>query len=179
MTRPAVMVDLETLGKLPTSAFTSIGACLFQPHSDWIGETFHMHVSLANAIRTGLTMDASTLLWWLGQDDSARHTLINGQDDAAPLITALEAFAAFVPSGAEMWCNGNSFDLPILSYAYHLIGMEAPWAFYNERDLRTLKGLNKRARIERAGTHHNALDDAVHQAKLVQHILQLNPDMDS
>lgn len=29
------------------------------------------------------------------------------------------------------------------------------------------------------GTHHNALKDAVHQAKLVQHILQLNPDMDS
>lgn len=184
MTRPAVMVDIETLGKLPTSAFTSIGACLFEPHSDWIGETFHMHVSLENATRTGLTMDASTLLWWLGQTNRARKTLANGQHDAAPLITALDAFAAFLPPEAEIWCNGASFDLPILNYAYHLIGMKTPWEYYNERDLRTLKGLKKRqrtklTRLKRAGTHHNALDDAVHQAKLVQHILQLNPDMDS
>lgn len=176
MNRPAVMVDLETLGKLPTSAFTSIGACLFEPHSDWIGETFHMHVSLANAIRTGLTMDASTVLWWLGQDDSARHTLINGQPDAAPLITALEAFAAFMPAGADIWCKGASFDFPILKYAYHLIGMEQPWEFRNECDVRHEM---KRAGLVSPGTHHNALDDAVHQAKLVQHILQLNPDMDS
>lgn len=176
MTRPAVMVDLETLGKLPTSAFTSIGACLFEPHSDWIGETFHMHVSLANATRTGLTMDASTVLWWLEQDDSARHTLINGQDDAAPLITALEAFAAFVPAGADIWCKGASFDFPILKYAYHLIGMEEPWEFRNEWDVRHEM---KRAGLVSPGTHHNALADAVHQAKLVQHIFQLNPDMDS
>jgi len=179
MTRPAVMVDLETLGKLPTSAFTSIGACLFQPHTDWIGETFHMHVSLENADRHGLTKDASTQLWWMGQDDSARNTLINGQHDAAPLITALEAFAAFVPHEADIWCCGASFDFPILKYAYHVIGMKEPWEFSNEMCLRTLKKLNKGARIERAGTHHNALDDAVHQAKLVQHIFQLNPDMDS
>lgn len=174
-----VMVDIETLGQLPTSAFTSIGACLFDPHTDWIGETFHMHVSLENATRAGLTTDASTILWWLGQDESARNTLINGQHDAAPLITALEAFAAFVPADAEIWCNGNSFDLPILAHAYHVIGMVQPWAFYNERDLRTLKGLNKGLRIERAGTHHNALDDAVHQAKLVQIIFQMNLDMDA
>ena len=176
MTRPAVMVDLETLGKLPTSAFTSIGACLFDPHTDWIGETFHMHVSLANAIRTGLTMDASTVLWWLEQDDSARNTLINGQHDAAPLITALEAFAAFVPAGADIWCKGASFDFPILKYAYHLIGMEQPWEFRNEWDVRHEM---KRAGLVSPGMHHNALKDAVHQAKLVQHILQLNPDMDS
>jgi len=175
----AIMFDLETMGKLPTAAFTSIGACLFEPHTDWIGETFHLHVSLENATRAGLTTDASTILWWLDQDDAARRTVVLGQLDAAPLITALEAFAAFVPAGAEIWCNGNSFDFPILAHAYHVAGMETPWQYFNERDLRTLKGLNKGARIERGGIHHNALDDAIHQAKLVQHILQLNPDMDA
>ncbi len=179
MSRASVMVDLETLSKLPTAAFTSIGACLFEPHSDWIGETFHMHVSLENATRAGLKMDASTVMWWLDQSDEARRTLVLGQLDAAPLVTALEAFAAFLPPGVEIWCNGNSFDLPILQNAYHIAGIETPWLYYNERDLRTLKALNKGARIERAGIHHNALDDAVHQAKLVQHIFQLNPDMDS
>ena len=121
-------------------------------------------------------IDASTVLWWLEQDDSARNTLINGQHDAAPLITALEAFAAFVPAGADIWCKGASFDFPILKYAYHLIGMEQPWEFRNEWDVRHEM---KRAGLVSPGMHHNALKDAVHQAKLVQHILQLNPDMDS
>lgn len=180
----AVMVDLETMSQRPTAAIASIGACLFDPHSDWIGPCFHIHVSLENCLRHGLSIDASTILWWMERDDDARHTLVVGQIDAAPLITALEAFTAFCHSGRiyiepEIWCNGNSFDLPILANAYHAIGAETPWHYWNERDLRTLKGINKGARLERTGTHHNALDDALHQARLVQHILQYNPDMDA
>ena len=102
---------------------------------------------------------------------------------ATPREALYEAACAMdnqdVPHEADIWCCGASFDFPILKYAYHVIGMKEPWEFSNEMCLRTLKKLNKGARIERAGTHHNALDDAVHQAKLVQHILQLNPDMDS
>lgn len=176
---PALMFDLETLGKGPTSAIASIGAVLFDQHSNWIGDQLHIHVSLENCLRHGLSIGASTVLWWLERDDTARHTLVTGQLDAAPLITALESFSSFFPTGGDIWCNGNSFDLPILANAYHAIGYEPPWNFYNERDLRTLKGMNKGCRIERAGTHHNALDDAIHQARLVQHILQSNPDIDA
>ena len=179
MTTPAIMLDIEALDIRPTAAIASIGAVLFEPHTDWIGNTFHIHVSLENCQRHGLTLGASTVTWWLGQDDSPRQTLINGQLYAAPLITALEALAAFIPTDAEIWCNGNSYDLPIIAHAYHACGIETPWRFYNERDLRTLKGLNKGLRIERNGTHHNALDDAVHQARLVQHILQFNSDIDA
>ena len=42
-----------------------------------------------------------------------------------------------------------------------------------------LLGRHKGLRIERTGTHHNALDDAIYQARLVQHILNSNPDMDA
>lgn len=176
---PAIMIDLETLGNKPTAAIASISAVLFDPRSDWLGDEFHMHVSLESCQRAGLKMGVSTVLWWLQQNDDARQTLIAGQTDAAPLVVALDALAAFIPEGAEPWCNGNSFDFAILHHAYDLIGMATPWAFYEEMDLRTLKRLNKGMRLERSGTHHNALDDARHQAKLVQHILQANPDMDA
>lgn len=175
----AIMFDIEALDVRPTAAIASIGAVLFEPHTDWIGDTFHIHVSLGNCQRHGLTFGASTIAWWLERDDAARHTLVTGQLNSAPLITALESFSAFMPEGGDIWCNGNSYDLPILANAYHAVGMETPWRFFNERDLRTLKGLNKGLRIERLGTHHNALDDAIHQARLVQHILQSNPDMDA
>ena len=179
---PAISIDIETLSTRADAAIASIGACRFDPHGDWIGDIFHVHVSLTNCQRHGLAIDAGTVLWWLNQGDDARRTLIAGQEDAAPLITALDAFADFIRgSGAEpdIWVNGASFDLPILAHAYRVTGMPTPWHFWQERDLRTLKALNKGARIERAGIHHTALDDAVHQARLIQHILTFNPDLDS
>ena len=180
----ALMFDIEALGIRPTSAIASIGAVIFDPHSDWIGQGFHIHVSLENCVRHGLTIDPSSVMWWLEREDSARHTLVTGQLDAAPLITALEAFSAFTRSEAlgnepDIWCNGNSYDMPILANAYYVIGQETPWAYFKERDLRTLKGMNRDLRIENTGTFHNALDDARNQARLVQHILQFNPDVDA
>lgn len=174
-----VMLDLETMGKRPTSAIASIGAVRFDPLGDWIGYRFQIHVSLENCQRHGLTLDAETLVWWLDQAEEARTALRIGQAGAAPLITALDAFSAWMPGGAIVWCNGASFDLAILANAYHVAGMPVPWAYYNECDLRTLKVLHKDLRIERDGIHHNALDDAIHQARLVQHILQFNKDMDA
>lgn len=178
----AIMIDLETMGKRPTSAIASIGAVVFDPHSDWIGDALHVHVCLDDCQRYGLTFCASTVLWWMQADDDARDTLARGQLVGEPLHVALRKFAEFYGQqtpGGEIWCNGNSFDLPILANAFYTMCMDTPWDYFQERDLRTLKGLNKGLRIERDGTHHNALDDARHQARLVQHILQSNSDLDA
>lgn len=171
----ALMFDLETLDIRASAAIASIGAVIFDPRSDWIGDTLHLHIDIAGQRAYRRTIGANTVLWWLGQDDTARQTLIAGQQDGpADLLVAIEAFAAFIPKDGEIWCNGNSFDLAILGDAYDHFNWNRPWQFHLERDLRTLKGLNKGLRIERNGTHHNALDDAIHQARLVQHILRLN-----
>lgn len=171
----AIMIDLETMDNRPTAAIASIGAVWFEPSGSWIGRTFNMHVDLVDCQRHGLTIGADTVLWWLYQSEEAIASLRNGQDCAAPLVTALDAFDAFVdfddPEFGEVWCNGASFDFPILANAFRAAGGKAPWKFWQERDLRTLKGLSPDLRIERSGTHHNALDDALHQARLVQHIL--------
>lgn len=180
MTAPAVMFDLETLDNRASAAISSLGAVLFDPRSDWMGKTLHIHIDLPSQRAYNRSIGAETVLWWIGQDDVARQTLRDGQSATpADLIVALEAFEAFIPKEAEIWCNGNSFDLAILADAYDRFNWPRPWKFWNERDLRTLKGLNKTLRIERSGTHHNALDDAIHQARLVQHILQSNSDLDS
>ena len=177
---PAVMFDLETLDNRASAAIASLGACLFDPRSDWIGSTLHMHIDLPSQRNYQRTLGADTVLWWLQQDDDARRALVAGQQaDPADLIVVLEAFEAFIPPDAEIWCNGGSFDFAILGSAYDQFNWPRPWQFYNERDLRTLKGLNKGLRLDRQGTHHNALDDAIHQSRLVQHILQANPDIDS
>lgn len=179
----AVMIDIETLDNCPTAAIASIGAVWFEPRGGRLGNTFHLHVDLEDCQRHGLTIGVNTVLWWLKQSGDAQAALGNGQLNAAPLVTALEALHAFITGSEteapEIWCNGASFDLPILAHAYRAIGWQTPWQFWRERDLRTLKGLHPEQRLDRTGLAHHALDDAIHQARLVQHILQTNPDTDA
>lgn len=177
---PALMLDLETLDNRASAAIASIGAVLFDPHGDWIGDTLHIHVDLPCQRAYHRTIGAETVLWWLQQQNDARQSFVTGQNDGpADLIVALEALEAFIPKDGEIWSNGNSFDFAILADAYDRFNWQRPWKFWLERDLRTLKGLNKGLRLERGGTHHNALDDAIHQARLVQHILRTNTDTDA
>ena len=173
------MIDIETAAKTAKAAIASIGAVLFDPHGDWIGDAFHMHVDLESCTRQwGMEIDPSTFIWWLGQSEAARKSFVDGQQRAASLTETLSAFSRFLPQDVTPWCNGASFDFAILANAYHAIKKPRPWDFRKERCLRTLKGLNAGLNIERKGIHHNALDDARYQARLVQHIIQFNPDMD-
>lgn len=176
----AVSIDIETMGKSPTAAITSIGAVMFDPHGDWVGKDFHVHVSLDSAMENGLTVDAETLLWWMAQSDEARGVLVAGQTISFTLHGALLKLFDYIPQDAEIWANGASFDFAILANAYRAADCgPTPWKYYKERCLRTLKGINPDLRIEREGVHHNALDDARHQARLIQYILQANRDTQS
>lgn len=174
----AVMIDLETFDTSPTAAIASIGAVRFEPHGKFVSEMLSINVKLAGQQHFGRTINADTVLWWMAQSDAARGALIAGQSIARDLPGALYSLAEFIGE-SEVWCNGASFDFPILASAYRSIGCETPWKYWQERDLRTLKGLNKDLRIERTGTHHKAVEDALHQARLVQHILNSNPVKDA
>ena len=175
----AVMIDLESMGQTPRAAITSIGAVLFDPHSDWIGDTLHIHVNLQNCVSRGLLMDAGTVMWWMSQPEEARMTLIKGQAESVPLYVALCQLSTFTPKDVDIWCNGASFDFAILRNAFDALDMDMAWNYWSERDLRTLKSIDPNLRITRTGTHHNALHDAIHQARLTQHILQFNGDTDA
>lgn len=88
---------------------------------------------------------------------------------------ALAAFADWLASehgpDVKVWGNGADFDNVILGSAYRRLGKSIPWAFYNSRCYRTVKSLQPGCRIERAGTHHNALDDAKSQALHLMRLL--------
>ena len=69
--------------------------------------------------------------------------------------------------------NGATFDVTILDSAYQRGGGESPWPFYAARDMRTIVDLAERLRgfdkksVERIGVHHEAADDAAHQARVI------------
>lgn len=169
-----IMVDLETLGLEPAGVILSIGAVKFDPNSYGApSSSFHIFVDPVDAQRVGMRIDASTVAWWLRQDEPARKSLTRGLKTAVDLPTALGVFSDWYNDApGPIWGNGASFDLAILKTAYAAIGDKAPWGYRDERCFRTLKNLAPEvAPPENAGIAHDALDDARYQAQWAQKII--------
>lgn len=167
-----VMIDIETMGKGGNAAILSIGAVKFNPLNvgEPIEDRFQVGVTMESCVRHGLTLDASTVEWWLHPDRRPAwddYLLLQRVD----LWEALEGFSRwFGPQSLPTWGNGATFDNVILRNAYAATDQECPWKFYDDRCYRTLKNLASEIKIERLGTHHSALDDALSQATHLQQI---------
>lgn len=165
-----VMTDLETLGTAPGSAILSIGAVFFDPETGALGPQFHEKITLASCEAAGLRVDVSTVLWWMAQSPEARQAVFFDKE-ALPLGAVLTNFRGFLygaEGGSEkvrIWGNGAAFDNVLLRDAYLKVGLITPWNHWNDRCYRTLKSLRPDVKMERSGTHHDALDDAVSQAR--------------
>lgn len=170
-----IMIDLETMGQGPRSAIAAIGAVEFDPYGQGLGRTLYHRVHLRTSVAAGLVIDAETVIWWLKQSDAARAELTS--EDNVPLHYALYDLAQMIAGNqlddetTIVWANGASFDFPILAEAYRAVGFRQPWKFFNERDWRTVRKVGPTVEFERAGTHHNALDDACHQALHLQRVM--------
>ncbi|MCP9027682.1 exonuclease [Klebsiella sp. SWET4] len=178
-----VMVDLETMGKKHNAPIVAIGAVVFDPATGSIGESFYKVVCLESSVNWGAVIDPSTVIWWLKQSSEARSAIVN--DDAIPLQDALLQFREFVSDNvaggskkAQVWGNGASFDNSILRSSYDCIAEDYPWEYWNDRDVRTIVELGQaisfdpKTTIPFEGSRHNALADAIHQARYVSAIWQ-------
>ncbi len=183
-----VMVDLETLGTEPFTPILSIGACRFNmesemlPFADPENDLFYQAVTLESCLEAGLRPSASTVLWWMQQGKDAQQVF--SDPNAVALPQALDAFTDWLDSRPdEMWGNSARFDFGLLSSAYRACGKVVPWDFRRERCYHTMKALPTAGavRIEREGVHHNALDDAVSQARhlrrIMLHLEKKTPEM--
>lgn len=166
---PDVMLDLETAGTRPDAPIIAIGAVTFDMKNGVLGERFYITVDLASCVQQGARIDPSTFMWWLQQSDKARQGVVGGMQ-----MHISEACVAFkdwlyehsAPQNAvKPWGNSSSFDCTILKEHYFRAGLEAPWAFWNERCFRTLAAMYPNIERKHTGTVHNALDDAISQAE--------------
>lgn len=181
-----LMLDFETLSLKENAVLLSIGACTFDPATGDIGHTFY--TAIDPRTQPGRDISASTVLWWLDQDDAARAKITDATkatdaladadpdapdyDDlreqaAIPINHAAMAFNAFVESlgdDVECWSNG-AVDHIWLQSMFDYSGFKNPIKFWKQRDYRTLKALYPDVKAEDYGQAHNALDDAIKQAK--------------
>lgn len=168
-----VMLDLETWGTRPGCAIRSIGACVFDrkdaPPRRGAMATFYANVTDESCAKLGLIVEPSTKQWW--DSPSNRAASAHLLKDQISLEAAVFSFYEwFVKQGGKyVWCHGATFDVPIIEAASMTLGLPPPWRFQNVRDTRTVYDVFGPVSFpKREGTHHNALDDAIHQARCVQ-----------
>lgn len=185
-----IMLDLETLGTDPGCVVLSIGAVEFDHEAvdPWVQadpeKQVHVRLETVTQHAVGLTTDPDTVQWWMGQDKEAQQALLDMEP--VDVRQALANFADWLyeefgeddngHAKVEVWCRGAGFDAPILREVYKAVALKCPWAWWNERCQRTEhKALKRLANAgplvfkdpPRDGVHHNALDDAVHQAEVL------------
>lgn len=176
------MVDLETLGKQPYAPLLSIGACAFTLMDDEpITDLFYQAINLESCIELGMRPDGDTIKWWAKQEEAARSRAFNDPEQVS-LPLALDAFTDWYNSRPmRVWGNSARFDCGLLEAAYKLCRKEVPWQWWNEGCYRTVKNLPgaRSVALQRYGTHHNALDDAISQAvhlRSIYRALKLSPE---
>lgn len=165
------MIDLETLATTADAVIMSIGAVRFDMDGTVYPATFYASVSVDSNLERGRKISESTLIWWMGQSPEAQRVF---NEPKTPLASALQELAEWVERGGtpvEIWSNGASFDIPMLEHAYTQHDLAVPWPHWASRCVRTYKNLPGAndivAGIKIVGTAHNALDDAIHQARQV------------
>ncbi|EMV5444019.1 3'-5' exoribonuclease, partial [Escherichia coli] len=173
-------VDLETMGANTNAPIVVIGAVFFDPETGEIGPVFYIVISLTDAMNTGAVPDGGTIEWWLKQSSEARAAILT---DQVKMKDALLRFRQFVNEHSDekfvqVWGNGATFDNAILRTSYERLDIPCPWHYSNDRDVRTIVEMGKitdfnaRSVIPFEGVRHNALDDALHQAKYVTATIQ-------
>lgn len=171
-----VMMDLETLGQCAGCSVIQIGAVGFNPYLNKLGPDFSITINRESCRAINLQENPATLQWWDNQTEEAKMILTVSKESDITIQDALIKFAEFIRQFDNkklgVWGCGSDFDNAILSYCYNVCEMEVPWPFWNNRCFRTLKSIHNTRAPLRKGTHHDALDDSIHQANYAIKILR-------
>lgn len=172
-----VMLDLETMDTATSAIVVSIGAVKFDPAHKEPGRELHVRLSLDPQAAKGRTISPSTMVWWMKQTDSARSVFDDESAFGPPTMQVSEAIAEleeFCRDAEGVWGNGSDFDNAIIASLCKSFGLALPWKYSKNRCFRTMKSLpppKTFVKPEFGGERHNALDDAVYQARYLQAIV--------
>lgn len=175
-----LMLDIETMGTSPSSPILTIGAVFFEPSTGELGPQFYQVATLRSEMDNGAVPDADTIMWWMQQSEQARSALAAKAFPINEVLTNLSNFSlSHAPANfIQVWGNGANFDNVLLRDAFRRAQTQPFWNFWNDRDVRTIVELGRQLGFDPkrdmpfTGEKHNALDDAIHQAKYVSAIWQ-------
>ena len=181
-----VMIDTETLGRTPGSVVRSVAAVEFDPRTGETGRQKVWKIDLADSIRYGFKIEASTLKWWMMQSDEARREFVEGAE--TPLEDFFEEFMEFLADTDEekdftLWCLQLDFDVAMLRSMYSWYNLNVygcdeevlPWNFRKVRDVRPyIDALDSAGLLPpKVADRHTPLADCLAQINCV-HLVEKN-----
>jgi hypothetical protein len=161
-----LMIDFETLDTKPTSVVLSLGIVMFNKYNILASNYFEFEIK--GQMDNGRTMSADTIMWWLNQSTGRKfapptehYTTTLGK-----IIYWLDVIVKSHGKFDNVWANDPDFDCAILE---NLIPLSIPYQYWQKRSVRTFREyVGKGAKIIRTeGQQHNALIDAVDQARYI------------
>ena len=160
------MVDLETMAVSPRTVVLTLGAVTFNPFSDEIYDELYFKVDLDDQDKLGREIDPNTLDWWAKQNPEVMEEAFSTTGRIS-VEESVNQFHKFAWGCDKFWSHGAVFDLMIIEDIYRQLNRPIPWEFWRLRDTRTLFDLAD-PEMEKSAEQHNALFDAIRQAKGVQ-----------
>lgn len=161
-----LMVDLETMAVSPRAVVLTLGAVQFNPFTDEIYDELYMRINLDDQDKLNREIDQNTLDWWAKQEPKVMEEAFSS-DGRIGVEDAMTAFHKFAWGCDKIWSHGAVFDIIILEDIYRQLNRTPAWEFWRCRDTRTLFDLAD-PEMEKSAEQHNALFDAIRQAKGVQ-----------
>jgi hypothetical protein len=172
MNLPDLMIDLETLDVTDSAVVVSLGAQFFDIASGGYPEpaAISSAFDFQKQIDLGRTVSASTIKWWMTQGNAARSETFNATQYPFQDIALLVTDMMNEYNTTRVWGNGAGFDLNILRSLYRTHGLEFPFRYSADMDLRTLRMLagNPKYPTKQSFVAHAALDDARYQVLCAQ-----------
>lgn len=154
-----IMLDTETLGVKPYAVVVQIGAVYFDRYTGELGKELSVNISIQDCLNHGLKVDAGALKFWFEQKNrSWLKSPVN-------LSKGLQMLRDFYDKKALVWAHAT-FDFPLLSCAYDVLGQSLPFPYRKLRDIRTLVDLSNlpyKKNKEGDPKTHDANDDCKYQ----------------
>jgi len=169
------MIDMETLDTQTSTVILSIGAVTFDPLSNKIIDSIEIKPSIEEQTEVyNRTISEDTLAWWAKQSIEAQDAAFSDEGRVS-YKEAMQQLAKFSFGHQSVWSNGSIFDIMIAESGFRELKISIPWQFWNIRDCRTIydiAGVSLKDKKYASKTTHNALEDAIHQANVVQDAYQ-------
>lgn len=171
-----IMLDLETLDTTPNCVILTIGAVRFDPKGNGVVERLELRPTIEDQTEIyNRSINEDTIRWWSTQNPAALEEAM-GDQGREPFTVCMEKLYKFCWNRRAVWSNGATFDCVVMENAWRQTSDKPnpiPWPFYTIRDTRTLYEIAG-VKLKDGGhiTKHTAVDDAEHQAIVVQKAYQ-------
>ncbi len=149
-----IMFDLETLDTRKNSVVLSVGAVVFNTEMSHpmsggpselkavIVDRFYRVLEMDSQLARLRSISQSTLLWWMGQNLTAREEAFNPvRQDVEMVLNSFWDWSETQMRDHKVnafWASPSTFDFPIWETLAADFGAEVPWTYRQCFDVRTV-----------------------------------------